>query len=850
MVLMTLNLQGQVDSMLISSRCSVCGQESEASLKMEDFYELELNIKGLKSLDESLKDYLSMEELCGENQYFCESCKIRVDATRCIKLRTLPNVLNLQLKRCVFHPKTATKKKITSVFSFPCELDMGRRLGEPSELELVYDLSVVLVHRGTANSGHYVANIKDESTGKWWGFDDECVSMLGAHPFGESSSSSSVKPMQTDSIFQPSCSEHINSMSNRNQVDDGQLRSQDSTVFCRTESFSSADAYMLMYNRRSTRKGSEKLTYVELDEPVISESSNTSLPSHLYEEILELNASYANACEEYKLNKDRQLKKIIDRKQEVRSILNEAPVLSLKEPYFWIATDWLRQWADSINPPILDNTSIQCVHGRVPVAKVGSMKRLSDKAWTSLLLKCTGGPSLSSEDYCLDCLMDGAKTMIRSVEFRDQRATMKQIAEAALAGKFSDGMLYNVSKAWLLQWLRRKHVDSPREADVGATASITCPHGQLMPEQSPWAKRVLVPEYLWLFLLGSANALNPDCPSGCSAFPMDSETCARCIVQLSEVASVEDTLRSRKLKQRQVHEKLYSGKNIILSPGCKYYMLPSSWLTAWRSYITVSGKNMSFSAEPDCLEGTMNSLICEKTDGLTIITENDWNLFCEEWEYSESKSISAEIEVSSYGTSKSSEDMPNSEADLSISIDEDFDSIHPIIKTYPEICEDCIRERERCKLMQKLSYCNKEICVFLVHGKEAPRSVLEASGTISDRDRRSSKRSRKTRFGNSIALTVSGSTSVYELKMRLWQCFGVVKENQILHKGQMLIKEESATLADMNIIPGDVLWVRDSEVYENRDIAEELLEQKAIVQSAEEGFRGTLLTSTCSAQVT
>lgn len=86
-------------------RCSQCGRDSEASSKMEDFYELELNVKGLKSLDGSLDDYLTVEELHGDNQYFCESCKTRVDATRSIKLRTLPDVLNFQLKRCVFLPK-------------------------------------------------------------------------------------------------------------------------------------------------------------------------------------------------------------------------------------------------------------------------------------------------------------------------------------------------------------------------------------------------------------------------------------------------------------------------------------------------------------------------------------------------------------------------------------------------------------------------------------------------------------------------------------------------------------------------------------------------------------------------
>lgn len=52
--------------------------------------------------------------------------------------------------------------------------------------ELIYDLSAVLIHKGVAvNSGHYVAHIKDQDTGVWWEFDDEIVSDMGQHPFGD-----------------------------------------------------------------------------------------------------------------------------------------------------------------------------------------------------------------------------------------------------------------------------------------------------------------------------------------------------------------------------------------------------------------------------------------------------------------------------------------------------------------------------------------------------------------------------------------------------------------------------------------------------------------------------------------
>lgn len=37
----------------------------------------------------------------------------------------------------------------------------------------------------------------------------------------------------------------------------------------------------------------------------------------------------------------------------------------------------------------IDNTVIQCLHGKVPVSKVTSIKRLSAKAWEKLFSKVT-----------------------------------------------------------------------------------------------------------------------------------------------------------------------------------------------------------------------------------------------------------------------------------------------------------------------------------------------------------------------------------------------------------------------------------------------------------------------------
>lgn len=856
-------------SMSHVTRCSKCGQTSEASSNLEDFYELELNVKGLKSLDESLSDYLSEEKLEGDNQYHCESCGTRVDATRSIKLRSLPPVLNFQLKRCVFLQKTTTKKKITSAFSFPEELDMGQRLAEHSNAALAYGLSAVLVHKGTAvNSGHYVAHIKDESSGQWWEFDDEHVSNLGCHPFGEGSSCSASKTNGTSS---PKVQ---NSILDENHIDVNQCGSSIADSY--VERYSSSDAYMLMYTLRP-RKGNQNgsMVYNAVNEKIAGASvpvnNCLSLPPHLADEIKDINDVYLDLCEKYNSRKELEVNTITERRQEVRSILSEAPVLSLEEPYFWISVDWLRQWADNVTPSAIDNTIIQCKHGKVPVSNVVAMKRLSAKAWTLLYSKYNGGPCLGKDDFCIDCLVDSARAIVTADSYRDRRAYMKEVAEAALAGNYLDGKLYYVSKTWLHQWLRRKASDNPSEADTGPTASIRCTHGQLMPEQSG-AKRVLVPESLWTFLYENSNLVKPDDQLGCSIFPSDAETCTECRLELTEVASWEDTLRELKSKQRQNHEKLALGKGVQLSSNCKYYLLPSSWLSTWRSFINTSGKNISSTVKPERLDEVINSLICSThsrllerplgltckrgvilqkmsaTEGLIMVSENDWKHFCEEWHGKEDRGILAEIDFKNAAEGFCQE-MPNTEEHLNEFLNNELESREPVIKTYPEICEECIGERESCELMRRLNYSNEDICVCFVRGKEPPKSILEASENNCEADRRTSKRSRKTSFGNSKNLKVSGSTTIYQLKMMIWEAFGVVKENQILHKGSKVIEGESDTLADFNIFPGDLLWVTDSEIHEYRDIADELSEQKFEVREAEEGFRGSLLTSNSASQV-
>lgn len=228
---------------------------------------------------------------------------------------------------------------------------MRHRMSELSEFDLVYDLSAVLIHKGTgANSGHYIAHIKDVNTGQWWEFDDEEVTNLGCHPFGEGASSFTSKSVKMDAL-NSNCSEAM--LADGNGLD--APHSQSSLA----ETFTSDEAYMLMYHLRHSKNVGEKgdvvygTNFKEADCNAVTAQDSACFPSYLGDEIQNFNATYLDSCNQYKHRKELGLSCINERRQEVRSILAESPAQPQEQPYYWISSEWLRQWADSIVPTLV-----------------------------------------------------------------------------------------------------------------------------------------------------------------------------------------------------------------------------------------------------------------------------------------------------------------------------------------------------------------------------------------------------------------------------------------------------------------------------------------------------------------
>ncbi|KAL4524346.1 hypothetical protein Ndes2437B_g05121 [Nannochloris sp. 'desiccata'] len=207
------NLHGVIQSLFrgqsgYETLCMTCNTPSESSSRSDNFYELDVPVRGFKSLDASLTSLLSPEILDGENQFSCDRCAAKRDATRRLQVRTLPPMLCLSLQRFVYDYAKGDRVKATDKFAFPLELPASALVGgieqhlreelkEGTRTESggggggeMYDLEAILIHKGgSALQGHYVAHIKldaaaDGSGGTWWRFDDETVTKMEEGPFG------------------------------------------------------------------------------------------------------------------------------------------------------------------------------------------------------------------------------------------------------------------------------------------------------------------------------------------------------------------------------------------------------------------------------------------------------------------------------------------------------------------------------------------------------------------------------------------------------------------------------------------------------------------------------------------
>lgn len=154
-----------------------CVNVDYESSRVEDYWDIQLNVKGMKTLEDSFKDYVQVEMLEGENQYQAEGYGLQ-DAKKGVVFKSFPPVLHLQLKRYEYDFIRDIMIKINDRYEFPLDIDLSPFL-DPETADFNeswdYQLHGVLVHSGDLNVGHYYALLKPTADGHWYKFDDDRV---------------------------------------------------------------------------------------------------------------------------------------------------------------------------------------------------------------------------------------------------------------------------------------------------------------------------------------------------------------------------------------------------------------------------------------------------------------------------------------------------------------------------------------------------------------------------------------------------------------------------------------------------------------------------------------------------
>ncbi|XP_062518219.1 ubiquitin carboxyl-terminal hydrolase 40-like [Corticium candelabrum] len=160
--------------------CQSCGHVSE---REEGFLDIAVPVTETNALEVGLSHlFVELELMEGQNQYYCDHCKKKVNATKGCRLKKLPDILSFALLRFQFDFTKGERYKETSKCTFPQELNMNPYCEEESSDKNYFELFSVVVHKGSTHGGHYFAYIKDVDGLGQWTHPDEAEIQLPQNP--------------------------------------------------------------------------------------------------------------------------------------------------------------------------------------------------------------------------------------------------------------------------------------------------------------------------------------------------------------------------------------------------------------------------------------------------------------------------------------------------------------------------------------------------------------------------------------------------------------------------------------------------------------------------------------------
>lgn len=760
------------------TKCLECSTESLCPSK---FYELDLNIKGLRHLEEALNQFLREEKLEGSNQYSCGVCGGMRNAVRCIRLRRLPPVLNLQLLRFGFD-RQAGCRKINTALQFTETLDLSAHLRKPPG-SMVYTLMAVLIHQGSsANSGHYVAHIKDRTSGSWYLFNDDGVcKMRGRHL---QLNTDEENPTRAQSAGSDDASEPPKRLAKG---------THDST-----------GAYMLVY-----QKSGHTNSFPADQDPFWA----YALPKIVQEALDTDNAVFEQWVAEMDAMRADKVSAGRAQQKEVRSLYEQLPVIE-GEPVDWIATDWLIKWLAQDKEPVppVDNSAVLCTHSLLDPQHVSKVKCISSRAADLIYQKYGGGPRLR-EALCASCVVQQCRYLRAHTRVQDDQRNISRLLKFKPSSTESSMW---VGKQSLLWWrkLAMAQVASPSQETNGndtgpieddpettlppvsaATFSfnedICCPHGGLNPNKNI---RRLVGMDVWTLLKGHF--------SSAPQFPESTEDCQQCLAHQMEDSAAQVAQKQQAAQERQQFADLVQERNRPDLSESAARLLARHFLSQWKLFL----RYPLVKERPTNIVNT--DLLCPH--GLLLHLPQDEDravaIWPQEWE-----SLVKLFPV-----------------DLCITVSPGAEEGKLI--TEPALCESC---RESADLERRQSQ-QGTVLVRRVSSQEAEASAK--------RPRLDERRQRRARRGDR-SVHIRATQTLLDLKLKVMELFSVAPFDQHLSLDQgdgqppLSLSGNSSTLAELGVLPGALLLlVVDEPAGEIEDC-----DQSGADQSTGMGFKGTKL---------
>ncbi|KAG5304593.1 ubiquitin C-terminal hydrolase [Histoplasma capsulatum G186AR] len=154
------------------TQCLTCENVSQRD---EVFLDLSVDLDQHSSVTSCLRKFSEEEMLCERNKFHCDNCGGLQEAEKRMKIKRLPRILALHLKRFKYTEDLQRLQKLFHRVVYPYYLRLFNTTDDAEDPDRLYELYAVVVHIGGGPyHGHYVAIIKTEDMG-WLLFDDEMV---------------------------------------------------------------------------------------------------------------------------------------------------------------------------------------------------------------------------------------------------------------------------------------------------------------------------------------------------------------------------------------------------------------------------------------------------------------------------------------------------------------------------------------------------------------------------------------------------------------------------------------------------------------------------------------------------